>query len=285
MKGTKICGKCKEKKEVTEFGERLDSRSGRVYLQSYCRECKRKYDEEGRGRHLWNRYGITGAHVELMLKSQGNVCKICRQPETAKRDGQIQQLSTDHCHRTHKIRGLLCSKCNRMLANAKDNPETLRNGAQYLEKNRLMIEETFIILKPDAVVRGLVSEIVERFQQIGKIEWVTGRVKNREWCCYHYAHIVDLPSIYKVLEVFMSEKFLIGFNLHGDDVIKKARATAGATQVEDAKPGTVRGDFGLKNYPTCYNLVHCADSLEAVQCEIQLFLDQNTDYNFGIKIN
>lgn len=145
-----------------------------------------------------------------------------------------------------------------------------------------MIEEVFIIIKPDAISRGLVNEIISYFRHIGKIEWVNGRVKSRQWCQRHYAHIVDLLSIYEVLEVFMAEKLLIGLNLRGDDAIRKARIMAGSTNVKNAIPNTIRGDLGLEFYPTCYNLVHVADSPEAVRREKKLFFDRSTDYDFGI---
>jgi len=148
-----------------------------------------------------------------------------------------------------------------------------------------MGEETFIIIKPNAISQGLVGTIIKRFQQIGRIGWVSGRIKSREWCKQHYAHIfnnLELINVYHILEDFMTETLLIGFTLIGDDIIRKARKMAGATQIEKALPGTIRGDFGLKNYPTCYNLVHVSDGPEAVEREIRLFLDKDTDYNFGI---
>lgn len=152
-----------------------------------------------------------------------------------------------------------------------------------------MMEEVFIIIKPDAISRGLISEIIECFQHLGEIEWVNGRFKSREWCQWHYAHIINNPDIantvYLILEVFMAETLLIGFNLRGDDCIKRAREMAGTTNVVNAKPGTIRGEYGLKNYPTCYNLVHVADSPEAVRREKKLFFDRSTDYDFGIKLH
>lgn len=148
-----------------------------------------------------------------------------------------------------------------------------------------MMEEVFVIIKPDAISRGLINEIVQRFRQFGKIDWVTGRVKNRLWCRCHYAHISnnpDLADAYAIMETFMSEKLLIGFCLRVGNGIKEAREIAGPTRISCAESGTIRGDFGLKSYPTCYNLVHVADSLEAVRREKKLFLDRSTDYDFGI---
>lgn len=148
-----------------------------------------------------------------------------------------------------------------------------------------MIGETFIIIKPDAISRGLTHTIVERFQQLGHIIWVAGRIKNREWCRQHYAHIFNNPEFkndYVVMETFMAETLLISFSLAGINVIKKAREITGATRISDAVPGTIRGDLGMVNKPMCYNLVHTADSTDAVQREYDLFFDRSTDYKFGI---
>lgn len=73
------------------------------------------------------RYGISRSQYESLMEQQSNVCAIC---------GGVgpKALSVDHCHSSGAIRGLLCDPCNLMIGNAKDNPETLRKGAEYLEK-------------------------------------------------------------------------------------------------------------------------------------------------------
>ena len=77
-------------------------------------------------------YGITEADYLLMLEEQNNVCKICFQPETAKRNNKVKRLSVDHCHTTGKVRGLLCHKCNTTLGKYDDNPDTFTRFATYL---------------------------------------------------------------------------------------------------------------------------------------------------------
>jgi len=72
------------------------------------------------------RYGITIDIYDSMLKNQNGVCKIC-----GKKDKRL--LSVDHDHKTGKVRGLLCNKCNFALGYADDNPERLRDMARYLE--------------------------------------------------------------------------------------------------------------------------------------------------------
>lgn len=151
-----------------------------------------------------------------------------------------------------------------------------------------MKEETFIILKPDAISRDLVEPIVRCFQQIGEIKWVTGRHKSIDWCRQHYEHIAsnsELIGAYAIMEAFMSRELLIGFGLSGFNIIKQARAITGSTDTAKARPGTIRGNYGIVfplNRPMCYNLVHVADSSSAVLRETALFLDRSTDYDFGI---
>lgn len=134
----KICSKCKEEKEMWEFGLHKNRPDG---LYNWCKDCvkenrtrNKKYERESQ---YQKRYGITLYQYNLMLKAQGKVCAICKQPETRKqKSGVIQPLSVDHCHKTYKVRGLLCNNCNNGIGRLKDDPELLRKAAQYLEKSR-----------------------------------------------------------------------------------------------------------------------------------------------------
>jgi Recombination endonuclease VII len=78
-------------------------------------------------------YGITLDEYRRLLKKQNNACAICKKPERGKR---FKRLSVDHDHETGKVRGLLCSSCNRSLGLMEEDPKALRAAARYLEKNR-----------------------------------------------------------------------------------------------------------------------------------------------------
>lgn len=67
-----------------------------------------------------------------MLSSQGGVCKICGRPDTGRIN--TRRLFVDHCHKTGRVRGILCYKCNTLIGHAQDDPERLRKAAEYLEK-------------------------------------------------------------------------------------------------------------------------------------------------------
>lgn len=80
----------------------------------------------------YRRYGITDDEYQQRLKEQNNLCAICGTDTPGR---QHSSFHVDHCHVTGKVRGLLCDKCNRGLGFFNDNPEALRNAADYLEKN------------------------------------------------------------------------------------------------------------------------------------------------------
>lgn len=92
---------------------------------------------------LWNRnkklkakYGIDHDEYLVMEAKQSGLCAICGGPQNGSSKTAAEYLEIDHDHETGILRELLCSRCNRMIGLAKDNPEILRNAALYLEKHR-----------------------------------------------------------------------------------------------------------------------------------------------------
>ena len=123
----KICIKCKKKTPDFEFNNCNNSKDG---LYSYCKDCSAKDQRDSK---LHRKFGLTVKQYELMLKSQNGVCAICNQPETRKhKNDKIQPLSIDHNHKTNKVRGLLCTRCNSAIGYFKDDPELLEKAALYL---------------------------------------------------------------------------------------------------------------------------------------------------------
>ncbi len=124
----KVCNKCKKKKPRSEFHFNIKSKDN---LFSYCNDCK--YDSHFES-HLHCQFNMTIKQYEMILKSQNGVCAICGQPEKTKsKYGKTKQLSIDHNHRTNKIRGLLCDKCNHSLGNFNDDSKLLEKAALYLK--------------------------------------------------------------------------------------------------------------------------------------------------------
>lgn len=128
----KLCTKCRKQKPYSEFYKR---QSGNFSL--WCKDCNNNiiFEKEREATLKYN-YGLTLLQYETILKSQEGVCVICGLPETKKYRGKIICLAVDHDHKTGKIRGLLCSRCNTAIGLAKDDPQILRNMAKYLERSR-----------------------------------------------------------------------------------------------------------------------------------------------------
>ncbi len=136
------------------------------------------------------------------------------------------------------------------------------------------IQQTFVIIKPDAIERGLIGKIISRFEdKFLRITVIEIRWKNKEWCKQHYSHVPK--EYYPPLEDFMTAAPIIGMVLMGPEAIWTVRQMIGKTNSLEALPGTVRGDYG--SHPIRYNLVHASDSQEAVAREVELFLDDKTD--------
>jgi hypothetical protein len=104
------------------------------------RAAQKRWREANRERHaaqtraakLMQKYGLTIADFDALLESQGHRCAIC--PSTV--PGGRGAWHVDHDHQTGKVRGLLCSHCNRALGMFKDDPEALRAAANYVESHR-----------------------------------------------------------------------------------------------------------------------------------------------------
>jgi nucleoside-diphosphate kinase len=130
------------------------------------------------------------------------------------------------------------------------------------------MERTLIILKPDAVQRGLCGEILTRFEKKGiQIVGMKAMTIPRQLAETHYAPHKGKP-FYDGLVKFMTSSPVIVLALAGKDVITISRKMMGATFGSNAEPGTIRGDFGVSN---SFNLIHGSDSPESAQRELGLF--------------
>lgn len=137
----RICTKCITEKLITQFKQCFKSTRRRRICKS-CNtkawECsekakaghKRYYDKYCRtavaSSHITRRYGITEEQYKRLLEIQNNACAICQ--KTSKR-----RFCVDHCHKTNRVRGLLCYLCNIMLGRLDDNPRVFEKVIRYLE--------------------------------------------------------------------------------------------------------------------------------------------------------
>lgn len=139
----KTCSTCKIIKELTDFHQSKSHSDGKTYS---CKECsklkakkhRQKYKElyklKDFAKNLRNSFGITVEEYEKLLSEQGSKCKICLKKEDVKntKTKEIQHLSVDHDHKTGKVRGLLCTRCNRGLGYFKDDILLLQEATKYL---------------------------------------------------------------------------------------------------------------------------------------------------------
>lgn len=130
------------------------------------------------------------------------------------------------------------------------------------------MERTYVMLKPDAVKRGLMGEIISRIERKGyrfadmKLMTLTEEILKE-----HYAHVADKPFFPEMVE-YMTSGPVLAMIVEGENAVAGVRQLMGATKFEDALAGTIRGDFATS---TTENLVHGSDSVENAMIEIQRF--------------
>lgn len=133
------------------------------------------------------------------------------------------------------------------------------------------VETTLIILKPDAIQRGLIGSILSRFEQKGlQIVGCKLMVISPELAAQHYKDHASKP-FYAGLVRFMTSAPVLVLAVRGINAVAIARGMMGATFGSKAAPGTIRGDFGVSN---SFNLIHGSDGPEAAAREIALFFKQ-----------
>ena len=132
----KECNICKVVKPLDDFVKRSNRTSGR---QPYCKECHNKKTRDKycsnkmKDYDLKKQYGITLEDYEELFKQQKGCCKICDRHISELNQKHKKNLCVDHCHKTGKIRGLLCDKCNRGLGLFCDDKSLLLKAINYLK--------------------------------------------------------------------------------------------------------------------------------------------------------
>ncbi len=141
------------------------------------------------------------------------------------------------------------------------------------------MERTLIILKPDAVQRRLVGEVIGRFERKGlRIAAMKLMKISAETAATHYADHKGKP-FYDSLVGFMTSEPVVAMVLEGHKAIEVCRKLMGATFGFAAEPGTIRGDFGISNQ---FNLVHGSDSADAAKREIEIFFAEGGVIDYSV---
>lgn len=139
------------------------------------------------------------------------------------------------------------------------------------------MEKTLIILKPSTVQRGLVGEVIDRFQKKGLIIAGMKMMQLDEAILReHYAHLVDRPFFPSLVRSMMATPVIV-MCLKGKDVVAVVRALTGATNSRNAAPGTIRGDFGMSSQE---NIIHASDSDENAAIEIKRFFKDEEIFDY-----
>ena len=137
----------------------------------------------------------------------------------------------------------------------------------------MAVERTLVLIKPDAVQRGLAGDILGRFERRGLAIREARLVQvDRELAEKHYAEHAEKPFFGELVE-FITSAPTLALALEGESAISVVRTTMGATNPTDSAPGTIRGDLALA-MPD--NLVHGSDSPESAAREIELWFPDLT---------
>ncbi|HEY9792956.1 MAG TPA: nucleoside-diphosphate kinase [Candidatus Obscuribacterales bacterium] len=134
------------------------------------------------------------------------------------------------------------------------------------------VQRTFVAIKPDGVERGLVGEVISRFERRG-LKLVGMKMLNvpKEMAENHYGEHKGKP-FYEGLVSYITSSPIVAMVLEGKDAVALARAVIGATNPANAAPGTIRGDLAVE---IGRNIVHGSDSPESAKREIGIFFKEN----------
>jgi nucleoside-diphosphate kinase len=130
------------------------------------------------------------------------------------------------------------------------------------------MERTLVLIKPDAVQRGLIGRILARFEDKGlKVAGLKFMELSDALLNEHYSHLADKP-FFPGTKRFMTLTPVVAICLEGLDVVETVRRLCGITKAREAAPGTIRGDWAMSVQA---NLVHASDSLETAKTEVARF--------------
>ena len=139
------------------------------------------------------------------------------------------------------------------------------------------MEKTLVLIKPNALQRGLAGDIITRFERKGlriagmKMMFMADDIVNE-----HYAHLVERP-FFPYLKASMQAAPIIVCCLEGAEAVETVRLMVGATNSRKALPGTIRGDFSMSGEQ---NVVHASDSVENALAEINRFFAPGELYDY-----
>jgi nucleoside-diphosphate kinase len=143
------------------------------------------------------------------------------------------------------------------------------------------METTYIMIKPDGVQRGLIGEIISRFEKKGlKLVGLKQIIPSQELAKKHYA-VHSEKAFFNGLIKFVTSGPVVCMAWEGTEAIKVARTLIGPTNGRNAEPGTIRGDFGMD---MGYNMIHGSDAPETATFELNLWFPEGiNEWNYDSK--
>ena len=153
------------------------------------------------------------------------------------------------------------------------------------------LEKTLVLIKPDGVERGIVGQIITRFEQAGlKIVGLKLKQADEEFAKKHYTEDITIRRGEKVrdqLVNFISKSPVVAIALEGIEAIEAVRKMVGPTEPKAAPPGTIRGDFSHVSYDwangneiVVKNIIHASSSKEDAEGELSLWFDESELCNY-----
>jgi len=144
-----------------------------------------------------------------------------------------------------------------------------------------MRERTLLLIKPDALQRGLLGEILARFERKGfKVVGLKMLKMDKALAKEHYAHLVSKP-FYPDLEKFVTEHPIVAAVVEGKEAVDVIRLIVGPTNASRAPGGTIRGDLSNS---TSRNVIHASDSKETAEKEIKRFFRPNELFDYHVNV-
>mmetsp|Transcript_12298 Transcript_12298/g.18422 ORF Transcript_12298/g.18422 Transcript_12298/m.18422 type:complete len:192 (-) Transcript_12298:44-619(-) len=151
---------------------------------------------------------------------------------------------------------------------AKNEAVALSQHASESTRLSMSMERSYIMIKPDGVQRGLVGQIIARFEQRGyKLAAMKLKQADKKLLEQHYKDLAKKAFFPKLLDYMVSGP-VVAMVWEGKDVVKQGRKMLGATNPLESDPGTIRGDFSLE---VGRNICHGSDSVESAEREIKLW--------------
>jgi len=139
------------------------------------------------------------------------------------------------------------------------------------------MQRTLVILKPDAVTRGITWKIIDRLESKGlKLVACKMVMLNEEVLKEHYSHLVDKPFFPDIVK-FMTSAPVILQVWEGVDAVDVVRLMTGVTNARQAQPGTIRGDFAMS---VARNVIHASESPEVAEKEIKRFFKDEEIFSY-----